>query len=392
MTTTEAFSAATTMAESEIQKIDPETEFLASKRESGNEWEIFKENVRPLKRGRNVNLLNHALKSHTDNNIKKSLLQHRRKLIEAIDEYQGDDPLLPWLQCIKWVQEAFPPGGDSSGLVVIYEQCVRAFWHSERYKDDLRYLKVWLEYADNCFDADVIYAFLDANGIGKTHSDFYISYALHLESKNKFKAANQTFELGISRNAQPADKLKAAYRKFFSRSMARPKAVDDSMEKLVPLRSFGTVLAKGENRAPLTSLNCDPSAKNDRSRAAPLPIYKDSDATGDTGPHQPDLSHSWHTLGGRTDRNKENNAIPGKWKSYKIPQRPGTRPGGGATASACIPVFVDEECQDSQSLKAEDCKPSTLKIRQEDEKDLKRETELLRKNPLRNFPLNSLPR
>jgi len=47
---------------------------------------------------------------------------------------------------MKWVQEAFPPGGDSSGLVVIYEQCVRAFWHSERYKEDLRYLKVWLEY------------------------------------------------------------------------------------------------------------------------------------------------------------------------------------------------------------------------------------------------------
>lgn len=49
-------------------------------------------------------------------------------------------------RCIKWVQEAFPPGGDCSGLVVIYEQCVRTFWHEDRYKDDLRYLKVWLEY------------------------------------------------------------------------------------------------------------------------------------------------------------------------------------------------------------------------------------------------------
>lgn len=31
-------------------------------------------------------------------------------------------------------------------MVVIYEQCVRAFWHDDRYKNDLRYLKVWLEY------------------------------------------------------------------------------------------------------------------------------------------------------------------------------------------------------------------------------------------------------
>ncbi|GFP81707.1 uncharacterized protein at3g06530 [Phtheirospermum japonicum] len=39
-------------------------------------------------------------------------------------------------------EEAFPHGGDCSGLVVIYEQCVRTFWHEDRYKDDLRYLKL----------------------------------------------------------------------------------------------------------------------------------------------------------------------------------------------------------------------------------------------------------
>ncbi|ESW25120.1 hypothetical protein PHAVU_003G009000 [Phaseolus vulgaris] len=384
------------MAEGEIHStvIDPESEFLASKRTNGHEWEIFKENVRPLKRGRNVNLLNHALNSHSHAHLKKSLLQHRRNLIEAIEEYQGDDPLLPWLQCIKWVQEAFPPGGDSSGLVVIYEQCVRAFWHSERYKDDLRYLKVWLEYADNCFDADVIYAFLEANGIGKTHSNFYISYALHLESKNKFKAANQIFELGISRNAQPDDKLKAAYRKFLAHSLARPTTTkDDSVEKLAPSRSFGTVLGNRENRSALSTTS-DLSAKNDRNdrtRATPFSIYKDSAATGETDPHQPDQSHSWRTLGARADRNKENNAIPGKWKSFKIPQRLGAR-SGGAAPGAFIPVFVDEECQDSQSKKEEGRKCPSLKIRQEDDKELKRETELLRKNPLRNFPQNSLPR
>lgn len=53
--------------------------------------------------------------------------------------------------------------------------------------------------ADNCVDADIIYSFLDANGIGRTHSTFYISYALYMESKNKIKAANEIFDLGISR-------------------------------------------------------------------------------------------------------------------------------------------------------------------------------------------------
>lgn len=60
--------------------LDKEAEFLASKQETGHEWELFKENVRPLKRGRNVNLLNNALKSSTDYQLKKSLLDKRRFL------------------------------------------------------------------------------------------------------------------------------------------------------------------------------------------------------------------------------------------------------------------------------------------------------------------------
>ncbi|QHO46506.1 Mitotic spindle checkpoint protein [Arachis hypogaea] len=60
-------------------------------------------------------------------------------------------------------------------------------------------LSYYEQEADDCLDAEVIYAFLEANGIGKTHFDFYISYGLHLESKNKIKTANQILELGISR-------------------------------------------------------------------------------------------------------------------------------------------------------------------------------------------------
>lgn len=38
--------------------------------------------------------------------------------------------------------------------------------------------------------------------------------------------------------------------------------------------------------------------------------------------HQPDKSKidhcSWHTLGVKAERNKENNAVPAKWTSYKV--------------------------------------------------------------------------
>lgn len=379
----------------DVQRLDPETEFLCSKQETGNEWELFKENVRPLKRGRNIHLLNNALKAQTDNQLKHSLLENRRKLIQAIDEYQGDDPLQPWIRCIKWVQEAFPPGGDYSGLVVIYEQCARTFWHEDRYKDDLRYLKVWLEYAENCVDAEVIYSFLDANKIGQSHSSYYISYALHMESKNKVKCANDIFNLGIERNAQPIEKLKAAYKKFFARCLTRPKATEDDLtEKHLPVRSFGTVLARGENQRQ-TAGGSDLARKKlkpDRNNA--ISIYKDTD-TGVSMVHQPDGSNNemklWHSLGSRAERNKENNAIPAKWTSYKIPQRAVPRIGRPA-ATPRIEVFVDEEYAEMPEMGGEDGKASTSQLEQGDGVDLKRETQLLRENPLRNFPLNSLPR
>ncbi|XP_072150691.1 mitotic spindle checkpoint protein BUBR1 isoform X3 [Setaria viridis] len=114
-------------------------------------------------------------------------------------EYQGEDPLQPWLDCIKWVQESFSTDGECSELVVLYEQCVRTFWHDERYKDDLRFLEVWLEYAGNCTDAEVIYKFLEANQIGQGHAIYYVSYVSLLEAKNKLRKANEIFDLGIAR-------------------------------------------------------------------------------------------------------------------------------------------------------------------------------------------------
>ncbi|KAL0770806.1 hypothetical protein Bca101_035957 [Brassica carinata] len=296
------------MAERRVEISDPESEFFASKQETGHEWELFKENVRPLKRGRNVRLLNHALKSHTDHQLRKTLVEKRRKLIEEIDEYDGDDPLFPWIQCIKWVQEAFPPGGECSGLLVIYEQCVRKFWHSERYKDDLRYLKVWLEYV---------------------------------------KTANEIFNLGVSRNAKPVEKLNDAYKKFMVRTMTRPNTADEEPKENndMPSRSFGTVLSRVDNNnAGRQALG--PQAKKpklNQSSKVPLSIY--TDTTSGNQQQESDKSRpeygSWLMLGGRAERNKENNALPGKWKTFKVPQKPIVRTPA-ATASS-FEVFIDEE-------------------------------------------------
>nr|CAB3445941.1 unnamed protein product [Digitaria exilis] len=362
----------------------------------GTEWETFKENVRPLKRGRDVSKLNRALKAHVDPAQRAALLETRRKMIEAIYEYQGEDPLRPWLDCIKWVQESFPTGGECSGLVVLYEQCVRTFWHDERYKDDLRFLKVWLEYAGNCGDAEVIYRFLEANQIGQGYAVYYMSYAQLLESKNKLRRAKEIFDLGIARKAKPLEKLEVVYRTFLRRSTKkREHSEQDDTANGLPIRSFGTNLKRDENR----SQQADNSHLG-RPRALqridvnrPLSVFKDENSLPNQGADiiRKKENTSWRTLGTQAERNKENNMMPTKWTCHKVPQKLGARGAVQPSRASSIEIFVDEDCsQEPAPQVPKSSNPSVLKLRQATSKSFKKETELLKENPLRNFPLNSL--
>lgn len=351
--------------------------------------------MKPLKRGRKVEILNYALKSQASSDGRKALLEARRRMIDAIDEYSGDDPLQPWIDCIKWVQELFPTGGDSSGLVVIYEQCVRTFWHDERYKDDRRYLKVWLQYAENCVDAEVIYQFLQANQIGQSYSIFYIAYALHLESKKKTQIADEVFNLGIAREAKPLEKLKSQYRKFLGRSLARKRTTeDDVMDNHLHVRSFGTILADvGAGRLPAENAdikrkNRKPLERLDNNKS--LSIYTEENTGASLLPTKSSITDpTWHVLGSRASRNKENISAPMKWTTYKVPQKMGIK-DETTTSSTRIEVFVDEDSK-MEPPNVEKTKVSTaLQFRNANIENLKKESELLKENPLRNFPLNAL--
>ncbi|ONK68460.1 uncharacterized protein A4U43_C05F11850, partial [Asparagus officinalis] len=96
---------------------------------------------------------------------------------------------------------------------------------------------------------------------------------------------------------------------------------------------------------------------------------------------------SWRTLGSRADRNKENTSAPTVWSSYKVPHKTGT--GAVPTPSSMhIEVFVDKESAEGEQQVeiTKSSKPSTLQLRKANSKNLKKETELLRENPLHNFP------
>lgn len=61
-----------------------------------------------------------------------------------------------WLEYIKWTEENFPSGGERSCLLLLLERCCMQFKDSEQYRDNKRYLKVWITYVSTTLEAKVV--------------------------------------------------------------------------------------------------------------------------------------------------------------------------------------------------------------------------------------------
>jgi len=81
---------------------------------------------------------------------------------EALDG--AEDPLATWCKYLAWVREEFP--SNSSKAVAIMERCTRALQNATRFHNDERLIKVWIAYADEMSNPDDIFKFLHKNQIG----------------------------------------------------------------------------------------------------------------------------------------------------------------------------------------------------------------------------------
>ncbi|XP_045518806.1 mitotic checkpoint serine/threonine-protein kinase BUB1 beta-like isoform X1 [Pieris brassicae] len=222
--------------------------------------DVSKENIQPLRGGRNALQLGAALQAQSDVDAQKQLQQQKEEHEAAIRQYQGPDPLDPWFNYIQWVEQSYPKHGHEGHMDKLIKDCLQLFEREEAYFQDRRLVKLWIKYIDSLSNPMEIYQRLYNMGLGVECSEFYRAWACYCEESGDFKKANQVYMLGLHAKAQPLDELEQAHMNF-QLFYAQRMLHDDSPTK----RKAASALA--ETRMALTSLK---SFKRRNIAAAPI--------------------------------------------------------------------------------------------------------------------------
>ncbi|XP_038888859.1 mitotic checkpoint serine/threonine-protein kinase BUB1 isoform X3 [Benincasa hispida] len=130
----------------------------------------------------------------------------------------AQDPLLPWLWSIKDALENSTSGNVSGPeLAKLLSDCIENFSGDVKYKNDVRFLKIWFLSIGMREDFETGFKELLEQEICIGHSLLYIWLAVFLESKGRLNDANIVYELGLMRNAEPLEWLKKAKTLFIDR-------------------------------------------------------------------------------------------------------------------------------------------------------------------------------
>jgi hypothetical protein len=179
-------------------------------------WELCKENVMPVKSGRSTKGLSVA---KLGGGLKPKMEDEEAVFERLLQESAADsDPLDAYVKYFKWIRDTFP--SDLQKTLSFLERCTCDFSHDIKYKNDIRFVKLWIEYADCVRTPGEIFSYMQSNKIGTKLSIFWIAWAFVAEKLENFKLTDQIFQKGILKQAEPKDVLQKRYQQF-QRRLAR---------------------------------------------------------------------------------------------------------------------------------------------------------------------------
>ncbi len=98
---------------------------------------------------------------------------------------------------IAWIRQSFP--SDTAKCLLILERCTAAFKANEQYKNDVRYVKIWIEYADSVATPGEVFAFMQSNKIGEKVALFWVAWAFVAEKHENYTLTDKIFQKGIQK-------------------------------------------------------------------------------------------------------------------------------------------------------------------------------------------------
>ena len=307
--------------------------------------ENSKENIQPLREGRSAKALAAVLSPIPSGRSGKSPnLDETKTLNDAIRaEYEielqsiadSDDPLDIYDRYVKWTLNAYPSAQATpqSQLLPLLERSTKAFLTSSHYKNDPRYLKLWLHYVRLFSDAPrETFAFLARHNIGETLGLFYEEFAAWLENAGRWNQAEEVYKMGIEKEARPTERLMRKHAQFQHRLEARqPSANEPSSPALPTVRA--ALAAKIDPFAPAPAetpqaAQQQAEGRSTASRSGKPKMAIFSDAESATPPVAQTASNGWDSIGSMKERKKENTIEARPWtgETLKAGGRVGTGP------------------------------------------------------------------
>lgn len=319
--------------------------------------EGHKENIQPLASGRSARALaavltpaasgrspHHTLDVTLDlNNAMRE--EYERELLDSEDH---DDPLDIYNRYVKWTMNAYPSAQSTpkSQLLPLLERATKTFLSTNHYKNDPRYLKLWLTYIQFYSDSPrETFAFLSRHGIGECLALFYEEFAAWLEGASRWVQAEEAYNLGLERNARPVERLGRKYREFRFRFDAREKDRDEPASPALPTVRPALASKIDPFNPPGTGSALDAQASRGLSSGSVATLKKGkpkmaifSDATGAAAqpPPSSDASKGWQSIGSIADRKKENTIEARPWAGEIL------KAGGKKNAGGKLSVFKDQ--------------------------------------------------
>ncbi|KAG6972543.1 hypothetical protein JG688_00003922 [Phytophthora aleatoria] len=371
------------------------------------EWEASKENVVPLKRGRNVADLNKALRAHDSFQTKLRLEDELKTKENAVEAYDGDDPLSAWIEYVRWLEVKMPE--DTRKKFTVLEKCTRELKDNPRYKNDMRYIRLWIQYADLVSNPKDIFKYLYQNKIGERVSLFYIGWAYVLETMANYPQAHKIYLKAGQKNAEPQDLLERKYKEF-QRRMSRQwlrmteetgaNGVDEVTHRraLDSLSAYGTLELNDAQRQQLHQHRSSARAQRIQKANAHKPVFVIYEDPVGHSVDPFDGNGGWKKLGTMQQQDKENEMAPSAWNTL------GARGETGAGAdrqpdrrsppalssrpqdASPLEVFVDEEFSVPENERKRRT-PLTRRLQTLRQRldGVATEEEMLAQEPLKNF-------